>query len=312
MGRHLTWWLNRPLLGQFLVSLLLDIGMFISSMSRIVFSVAIYLKLYICINLLVFEILGILVMFFFFHGRYMALNRTLVDTESKLGADGTPVSDPTLYMSLDGALMYLTFTRPDLSYAVQHEWLWKNKKDEDNTIISNKARLVAKGYRQEEGIEFKESFTPSKYALGILKKHGMEKCDSIGTTVAALSKLDADLSESDVDGSLWGIHLMPKYESEAFEAAPESPKHAPPSPSYTIDSLEYASPSDDNLELAKAQALPAPVSPTPLSPDYSVDSEPIEDDPQCDNRGLSRYLVISDIGSGVMDVGLIKGGENDV
>ncbi|GJT18143.1 retrovirus-related pol polyprotein from transposon TNT 1-94 [Tanacetum coccineum] len=35
-----------------------------------------------------------------------------------------------------------------------------NKKDEDNTVIRNKARLVAKGYRQEEGIDFEESFAP--------------------------------------------------------------------------------------------------------------------------------------------------------
>ncbi|GKC48730.1 ribonuclease H-like domain-containing protein [Tanacetum coccineum] len=44
---------------------------------------------------------------------------TRVDTESKLGADGTPVSHPTLYRSLVGALQYLTFTRHDFSYAVQ-------------------------------------------------------------------------------------------------------------------------------------------------------------------------------------------------
>ncbi|GJU08396.1 ribonuclease H-like domain-containing protein [Tanacetum coccineum] len=50
--------------------------------------------------------------------------RTLVDTESKLGSDGDPVSDPTLYRSLAGALQYLTFTRPDLSYAVQHVCLY--------------------------------------------------------------------------------------------------------------------------------------------------------------------------------------------
>ncbi|GJR22137.1 retrovirus-related pol polyprotein from transposon TNT 1-94 [Tanacetum coccineum] len=30
------------------------------------------------------------------------------------------------------------------------KWLWKNKKDKDQTIIRNKARLVAKGYAQEE------------------------------------------------------------------------------------------------------------------------------------------------------------------
>ncbi|GJZ18983.1 retrovirus-related pol polyprotein from transposon TNT 1-94 [Tanacetum coccineum] len=40
------------------------------------------------------------------------------------------------------------------------KWLWKNKKDEDNTVIRNKARLVAKGYKQEEGIDFEESFAP--------------------------------------------------------------------------------------------------------------------------------------------------------
>ncbi|GKC54813.1 ribonuclease H-like domain-containing protein [Tanacetum coccineum] len=40
------------------------------------------------------------------------------------------------------------------------KWLWKNKKDEDNTVIRNKARLVAKRYRREEGIDFEESFAP--------------------------------------------------------------------------------------------------------------------------------------------------------
>nr|GFD09430.1 Gag-Pol polyprotein [Tanacetum cinerariifolium] len=29
---------------------------------------------------------------------------------------------------------------------IRLKWLWKNKKDEDQTVIRNKARLVAKGY----------------------------------------------------------------------------------------------------------------------------------------------------------------------
>ena len=45
---------------------------------------------------------------------------TPVDTQAKLSADmGDPVVDPTAYRSLAGALHYLTFTRPDLTYAIQ-------------------------------------------------------------------------------------------------------------------------------------------------------------------------------------------------
>nr|GFB94629.1 retrovirus-related Pol polyprotein from transposon TNT 1-94 [Tanacetum cinerariifolium] len=38
------------------------------------------------------------------------------------------------------------------------KWLFKNKHDEEQTVIKNKSRLVVRGYRQEEGIDFKESF----------------------------------------------------------------------------------------------------------------------------------------------------------
>ncbi|GJW78576.1 ribonuclease H-like domain-containing protein [Tanacetum coccineum] len=51
-------------------------------------------------------------------------SRTPVDTVSKLGPEGVPVQDPTLYRSLAGGLQYLTFTRPDLSYAVQQVCLY--------------------------------------------------------------------------------------------------------------------------------------------------------------------------------------------
>ena len=45
---------------------------------------------------------------------------TPVDTNPKIAAaDGTPVSDPSDFRSLAGALQYLTFTRLDIAYAVQ-------------------------------------------------------------------------------------------------------------------------------------------------------------------------------------------------
>ncbi|CAH9053753.1 unnamed protein product [Cuscuta epithymum] len=50
---------------------------------------------------------------------------TPVDTKAKLSAESGPsVPDPTLYRSLAGALQYLTFTRPDLSYVVQQVCLY--------------------------------------------------------------------------------------------------------------------------------------------------------------------------------------------
>nr|GFC06994.1 hypothetical protein [Tanacetum cinerariifolium] len=127
--------------------------------------------------------------------------------------------------------------KPFGKMVIKLKWLWKNKKDEDQTVIHNKERLVAKGYAQEEGIDFEESFAPvarleavrifiayaahksfpiypmdikiaflngppkdeAKYTLEILHKHGMDKRQSIGTPMATKPKLDADLSGNPVD-----------------------------------------------------------------------------------------------------------------
>ncbi|GKD23007.1 retrovirus-related pol polyprotein from transposon TNT 1-94, partial [Tanacetum coccineum] len=40
------------------------------------------------------------------------------------------------------------------------KWIYKVKLDELGGILKNKTRLVARGYRQEEGIDFEESFAP--------------------------------------------------------------------------------------------------------------------------------------------------------
>nr|GEY46759.1 hypothetical protein [Tanacetum cinerariifolium] len=50
--------------------------------------------------------------------------------------------------------------RPLCTNVINLKWLWKNKRDEENTIIRNKSRLVAKGYAQKEGVDFEEAFAP--------------------------------------------------------------------------------------------------------------------------------------------------------
>ncbi|GJU78787.1 retrovirus-related pol polyprotein from transposon TNT 1-94 [Tanacetum coccineum] len=51
---------------------------------------------------------------------------------------------------------------PRLVYVmvISLKWIYKVKLDEYGDVLKNKARLVAKGYRQEEGIDFEESFAP--------------------------------------------------------------------------------------------------------------------------------------------------------
>nr|GEU39049.1 hypothetical protein [Tanacetum cinerariifolium] len=49
---------------------------------------------------------------------------------------------------------------PDGIKPLTLKWLFKNNNDKENTVIRNKTRLVVRGYRQEEGIEFEESFAP--------------------------------------------------------------------------------------------------------------------------------------------------------
>nr|GFB25141.1 Gag-Pol polyprotein [Tanacetum cinerariifolium] len=47
---------------------------------------------------------------------------------------------------------------PDNISPLTLKWKFKNKHDEEQMVIRNKSRLVVRGYRQEEGIDFEESF----------------------------------------------------------------------------------------------------------------------------------------------------------
>nr|GEU89454.1 retrovirus-related Pol polyprotein from transposon TNT 1-94 [Tanacetum cinerariifolium] len=61
---------------------------------------------------------------------------------------------------VDGNTFVNTFANSSTSAAASSssQNLFKNKHDEEQTVIRNKSRPVVRGYHQEEGIDFKESF----------------------------------------------------------------------------------------------------------------------------------------------------------
>nr|GFC67980.1 retrovirus-related Pol polyprotein from transposon TNT 1-94 [Tanacetum cinerariifolium] len=129
--------------------------------------------------------------------------------------------------------------RPYKVVVITLKWIYKVKLNELGEILKSKARLVSRGYRQEEGIDFEESFAPvarldviriffayaahmntivyqmdvkttflndmlreefySKYALESLKKYGMESSDLVDIPTVEKSKLDEDTQGKTVD-----------------------------------------------------------------------------------------------------------------
>ncbi|GJV12999.1 retrovirus-related pol polyprotein from transposon TNT 1-94 [Tanacetum coccineum] len=121
---------------------------------------------------------------------------------------------------------------------IKLKWIYKVKTNEFRGVLKNKARLVAQGFRQEEGIDFEESFTPvsrieatfqdvddgadafflglqisqsprgiflnqSKYAYEIIKKYGMLTSNSVDIPMVEKNKLDEDLQGTPVDATLY-------------------------------------------------------------------------------------------------------------
>ncbi|GJT74280.1 gag-pol polyprotein [Tanacetum coccineum] len=81
--------------------------------------------------------------------------------ESIIGGGGKKgMEGEELFNQFDRLDVWELVDRPLCKNVINLKWLWKNKRDEENTVIRNKYRLVAKGYAQKEGIDFEESFAP--------------------------------------------------------------------------------------------------------------------------------------------------------
>nr|GEY64848.1 hypothetical protein [Tanacetum cinerariifolium] len=91
------------------------------------------------------------------------------ESSSSQNVDPSNMHTNQLQSDGDMCIYALTFKRldvwvlvpaPDNISPLTLKWLFKNKHDEEQTVIQNKSRLVVRGYRQEEGIDFGESFAP--------------------------------------------------------------------------------------------------------------------------------------------------------
>nr|GEX99506.1 uncharacterized mitochondrial protein AtMg00810-like [Tanacetum cinerariifolium] len=79
----------------------------------------------------------------------------------------------------------------DKVFLIKLKWIYKVKTDKFSGVLKNKARLVAQGFRQEEGIDFEESFAP------------VARIEAIHTPLIEKSKHDEDLQEKLVDATLY-------------------------------------------------------------------------------------------------------------
>nr|GFC52420.1 retrovirus-related Pol polyprotein from transposon TNT 1-94 [Tanacetum cinerariifolium] len=77
------------------------------------------------------------------------------------------MTDPAWIESMQEELLqfkrmdvWVLVSAPDNISPLTLKWIFKNKHDEEQTVIRNKSRLVVRGYHQEEGLDFEESFAP--------------------------------------------------------------------------------------------------------------------------------------------------------
>ncbi|XP_057426215.1 uncharacterized mitochondrial protein AtMg00810-like [Lotus japonicus] len=100
---------------------------------------------------------------------------TPVDTKQKLSSSsGTPCEDASLYRSLAGALQYLTFTRPDISYAVQQVCLHMHAPHTEHMLALKRVLRYVRGtltyglHLYTSPIEKLVSYTDADWGGGVL------------------------------------------------------------------------------------------------------------------------------------------------
>ncbi|KAJ9539037.1 hypothetical protein OSB04_031770 [Centaurea solstitialis] len=114
--------------------------------------------------------------------------------------------------------------KPANKSIIDTKWQFKNKKDEHGIIVRNKARLVAKGYRQQEGIDYDQTFAP------------VARLEAIRMFLAYAAYKDFTVFQMDVKTAFLYGHLK----EEVYVSQPEGfvdPDH--PDYVYVLDKALY-------------------------------------------------------------------------
>ncbi|KAJ9548149.1 hypothetical protein OSB04_020692 [Centaurea solstitialis] len=102
--------------------------------------------------------------------------------------------------------------KPSRKTIIGLKWVFRNKLDEHGIVIRNKARLVAPGYRQEEGIDYDETFAP------------VARLEAIRLFLAYAAHMNFQVYQMDVKSAF----LNGKLAEEVYVAQPPgftNPKH---------------------------------------------------------------------------------------
>ncbi|GJT65191.1 retrovirus-related pol polyprotein from transposon TNT 1-94 [Tanacetum coccineum] len=98
---------------------------------------------------------------------------------------------------------------PDNMFLIKLKWIYKVKTDESGGVLKNKARLVAQGFRQEEGIDFEESFAPDNPShVYKLKKalYGLKQAPRAWYDMLSSFLISQQFSKGAVDPTLFTRH----------------------------------------------------------------------------------------------------------
>ena len=144
---------------------------------------------------------------------------------------GEAIDDPSWVSAMQEELaqfernkVWQLVPQPKGKTVIDTKWVFRNKLDERGIIIRNKARLVAQGYRQEEGIDYDETFAP------------VARLESIQIFLAYAAYKDFKVYQMDVKSAF----LNGKLQEEVYVKQPpgfEDSKH--PNHVYKLDKALY-------------------------------------------------------------------------